>query len=308
MLRPAGSVAHIKPVEFFFSREQLLKRKIAVVTSSRADYAHLRWLLYDLARQPSIDLNVIAIGPHHSPVFGHTGKEISARVTTVECLLDSDTDIGMAKTIGVATLGLADTLGRLRPDILLIIADRYEMLAAANAALALRIPIAHVEGGEITSGAIDDAVRNALTQMSHLHFACTRRAAKRIAGMGEEPWRITFSGSLSLDSVRREHLLTKVQVEKELRSTARTLSQKARKNEAPISLGPKTVLCIYHPVTLLKKTTEEADELFAALVDLREPIIFVYPNADAGSRELIGRAEAFAAKHRARVLVNLEHL
>src|SRR6266487_578013 len=101
MLRPAGSVAHIKPVEFFFSREQLLKRKIAVVTSSRADYAHLRWLLHDLTLQPAIELHVIAMGPHHSPAFGHTGKEISAaRITAVECLLDSDTDVGMAKTIG----------------------------------------------------------------------------------------------------------------------------------------------------------------------------------------------------------------
>ena len=286
-----------------------MKRKIAVVTSSRADYAHLRWLLHDLTLQPAIDLHVIAMGPHYSPAFGHTGKEISAtRITAVECLLDSDTDVGMAKTLGVATLGLADALGRMRPDILLIIADRYEMLAAANAALALRIPIAHVEGGEITFGAIDDAVRNALTKMSHLHFACTRRAGERIAGMGEEPWRITFSGSLSLDSVRRERLLSKAKVEKELRSTPQTLSQKARKNETPVSLGPKTVLCIYHPVTLLKKTTEEADDLFAALVDLRQPIIFVYPNADAGSRELIRRTEAFAAKHDARVLVNLEHL
>src|SRR5207253_4488193 len=132
------------------------------------------------------------------------------------------------------------------------------------------------------------------------------RAAERIADMGEEPWRITFSGSLSLDSVRRERLLSKAQVEKELRSTPQTLLQRARKNEAPISLGPKTVLCIYHPVTLLKKTTGEADDLFAALVDLRQPIIFVYPNADAGSRELIRRAEEFAAND-SHVLVNLDH-
>ncbi len=269
-----------------------MKRKIAVVTSSRADYAHVHWLLYELAQQPTVKLHVIAMGPHHSPALGHTGKEISAgRVTAVECLLDSDTDVGMAKTIGVATLGLADALGRLRPDILLIIADRYEMLAAANAALALRIPIAHVEGGEITFGAIDDAVRNALTKMSHLHFACTRRAAERIASMGEEPWRITFSGSLSLDSVQRERMLSKSQLQKKLQ----------------IELGDETVLCIYHPVTLLKQTTEEADDLFAALADLRQPITFVYPNADAGSRGLIRRAEAFAAKHDARVLVNLDH-
>jgi UDP-hydrolysing UDP-N-acetyl-D-glucosamine 2-epimerase len=285
-----------------------LKRKIAVVTSSRADYAHLRWLLHDLARQPAIDLHVIAMGPHHSPDFGHTGGEISApRLMTVECLLDSDTDVGMAKTIGVATLGLADALGRIRPDILLVIADRYEMLAAANAALALRIPIAHVEGGEITLGAIDDAVRNALTKMSHLHFACTRRATERIASMGEEAWRITFSGSLSLDSVHREQLLRRTQLEKDLGLSSLTLSHKTRKNRAVLRLAPRTVLCIYHPVTLLRKTTEEADELFAALADLRQPIIFVYPNADAGSRELIRRAEEFAVKHGSRVLVNLDH-
>ena len=269
-----------------------MKRKIAVVTSSRADYAHLRWLLHDLAKNPGVKLDVIAMGPHLSPAFGHTGKEIAGfRTSTVECLLDSDTDVGMAKTIGVATLGIADVLSRLRPDILLIIADRYEMLAAAAAALALRIPIAHVEGGEITVGAIDDAVRNALTKMSHLHFACTPRAAERIAEMGEESWRITFSGSLSLDHLRREKLLSKAEVEKKL----------------AVRLTPETLLCIFHPVTLMKNTISEAEEVFAAFESLTNPLIFVYPNADAGSRELIGRAAAIAERRGARVLVNLEH-
>jgi UDP-hydrolysing UDP-N-acetyl-D-glucosamine 2-epimerase len=270
-----------------------VKRNIAVVTSSRADYAHLRWLLRDLARHPAVELQVIALGPHLSPAFGHTGKVVSApQVTAVECLLDSDTDVGMAKTIGVATLGLADALDRLRPDILLIIADRYEMLAPASVALALRIPIAHVEGGETTFGAIDDVVRNALTKMSHLHFACTRRAAERIANMGEEPWRITFSGSLSLDHLRRERLLSKAQVERKL----------------GVRLGNDAVLCIYHPVTLMKNTTEEADEVFAGLEELQQLVIFIYPNADAGSRQLIRRAEQFAETHsRSRVLLNLDH-
>src|SRR5260370_19406197 len=232
-----------KPVEFF-SDEILagwgcLKRKIAIVTPSRADYAHLRWLLHDLARHPAVELQVIALGPHLSPAFGNTGKGISTeRVTRVECLLDSDTDVGMAKTIGVATLSLADVLDGIRPDILLIIADRYEMLAPASVSLALRIPIAHVEGGEITFGAIDDVVRNALTKMSHLHLACTRKAAERITNMGEDPWRITFSGSLTLDHLRRERLLTKAQVEKKV----------------GVRLRSDTVLCIYHPVTLLKNT------------------------------------------------------
>ena len=270
-----------------------MKRKIAIVTTSRADYAHVRWLLHDLAQHPAVELQVIALGPHLSPAFGHTGKDITAKsVTPLECLLDSDTDVGMAKTIGVATLGLADVLDRLRPDILLLIADRYEMLAPASVALALRIPIAHVEGGEITLGAIDDAVRNALTKMSHLHFACTRRAAARIAAMGEEPWRIVFSGSLSLDHLRRERLLTKPQVEKKLRA----------------KLGAGTVLCIYHPVTLLKNTVEEAEEVFAALEGIKRQVIFIYPNADAGCRRLIQRAEEFAASHRSsHVFVNLDH-
>jgi UDP-hydrolysing UDP-N-acetyl-D-glucosamine 2-epimerase len=270
-----------------------MKRKIAVVTSSRADYAHLRWLLHDLSRHPAIDLQVIALGSHFSPGFGNTGKEVAGRNNTrVECLLDSDTDVGMAKTIGVAALGLADALDRLRPDILLLIADRYEMLGPAAVALALRIPIAHVEGGEVTFGAIDDAVRNALTKMSHLHFACTRRAAERIRNMGEEPWRITSSGSLSLDHLRRERLFNKAQL----------------KTRLGMRIEAGTVLCIHHPVTLMRNTVAEAEEVFAALDEVRRPVIFIYPNADAGSRELIRRAEEFTrAHHNSRVFVNLDH-
>ena len=268
------------------------RRKIAVVTSSRADYAHVRWLVHDLDRHPAVELTVIALGPHLSPAFGQTAKEISAdRVVAVECLLDSDTDVGMAKTIGVAALGVADALGRIRPDILVIIADRYEMLAPAAAALALRIPIAHIEGGEITYGAIDDAVRNALTKMSHLHFACTRHAADRIAAMGEEPWRITFSGSLSLDHLKRERLLSTSQLQEKL----------------GFRICSDAVLCIYHPVTLKRDTLAEAEEVFAAIAGLSLPLIFVYPNADAGSRELVRRVEQIAASGTARVLVNLDH-
>src|SRR5882757_2837458 len=149
-------------------------RKIAVVTTSRADAGHLHWILKDLAAHPQVDLRIVSMGAHLSPEFGRTGRELHrkdlAPHVAVECLLSSDTDVGMAKTIGVATLGLADALGRIRPDLLLLIADRYEMLAPAAVALALRIPIAHIEGGEVSEGAIDDAVRNALTKMSHLHF------------------------------------------------------------------------------------------------------------------------------------------
>lgn len=273
------------------------KRRIAVITTSRSDYAHLRWLLHDLAEHPAIDLQIIALGPHLSPEFGHTAQEFiekySQSITQVECLLSSDTDIGMAKTLGVATLGLADVLGRIRPDLLLIIADRYEMLAPASVALTLRIPIAHIEGGEITAGAIDDSVRNAITKMAHLHFACTRRAQKRIIAMGEEPWRVRWSGSLSLDDLRRSRLLTKSQLEKKLE----------------VSLKQSTVLVIYHPVTMIEDAVAEAREVFAALAAIKDQIIFIYPNADAGCRQLIQRAKQSYKRHlSSKMFVNLDHV
>jgi UDP-hydrolysing UDP-N-acetyl-D-glucosamine 2-epimerase len=270
------------------------KRTVAVITTSRSDYAHLHWLLHDLAAHPAIDLRVIALGPHLSPEFGHTGEQLLAgqELTSIECLLSSDTDVGMAKSLGLATLGLADVLGCMRPDLIVLIADRYEMLAPASVALTLRIPIAHIEGGEITAGAIDDAVRNAITKMAHLHFACTRRAAGRIVAMGEEPWRVIWSGSLSLDHLRRAKLLSKQQIERKL----------------GIALRRKTILAIYHPVTLMKDTARETRAMFAALQDRSEQILFIYPNADAGSREIIQMAEQFVAKNRhSKLFVNMDH-
>jgi UDP-hydrolysing UDP-N-acetyl-D-glucosamine 2-epimerase len=271
-----------------------MKRKIAVVTTSRADYSHLYWPLHDLSRHPDVDLKLIAMGPHLSPEFGNTvreierdGLEIAARI---ECLLSSDTDVGMAKTIGVATLSLADCLGQMRPDLILLIADRYEMLAPAAVALALRIPIAHIEGGEISEGAIDDAVRNALTKMSHIHFTSTFAARDRVIAMGEEEWRVHRAGAPSIDHLRRNTLFTREQLEKQLH----------------IDLSTQSVVMTYHPVTIVRDTTREADALFAALWEVQGQILFCYPNADAGSRELITRTELFLAQRSdARVFVNL---
>ncbi|MGB7134346.1 MAG: UDP-N-acetylglucosamine 2-epimerase, partial [Acidobacteriaceae bacterium] len=194
-----------------------MKRRIAVVTSSRADYSHLYWPLRLLSEHPGVDLRLIAMGSHLSPEFGATVREIEKDgfplAARIESLLSSDTDVGMAKSIGVAVLSLADTLGALRPDLLLLIADRYEMLAPAAVALSLRIPIAHIEGGEISEGAIDDAVRNALTKMSHIHFTSTEAARARVIAMGEEPWRVHRAGAPSLDHLRRSRLLSREEVE-----------------------------------------------------------------------------------------------
>ena len=170
------------------SSTQASRRRIAVVTTSRADYSHLYWPLCELASRHEIELGVIALGPHLSPEFGNTVAEIERDgfpiVARIECLLSSDTDTGMAKTIGVAILSLADVLTAWRPDLLLLIADRYEMLAPATVALALRIPVAHIEGGEVSQGAIDDHVRNALTKLAHIHFTSTETARQRVISHG----------------------------------------------------------------------------------------------------------------------------
>ena len=271
-----------------------MKRTIAVVTSSRADYSHLYWPLHDLAAHPEVDLRLIAMASHLSPEFGLTVQEIERDglpvAARIECLLSSDTDLGMAKTIGVATLSLADTLAQMRPDLLLLIADRYEMLAPACVALALRIPIAHIEGGEISEGAIDDMVRNALTKMSHLHFTSTETSRARVIAMGEEPWRVHRAGAPSLDHLTRGNLLDCAALEAQL----------------GIGLAQPPVLVAYHPVTILRDTTQEADALFAALEAIKGPVLFCYPNADAGSHQLMQHARAFTKKHKqAKMFVNL---
>ena len=199
------------------SKPQKAKRKIAVVTTSRADYSHLYWPLRELAANAEVELGVIALGPHLSPEFGNTIAEIEREgfpiKARIECLLSSDTDTGMAKTIGVAILSLADTLSSWRPDLILLIADRYEMMAPASVALALRIPIAHIEGGEISQGAIDDQVRNALTKLAHIHFTSTETARRRVIAMGEEPWRVHHAGAPSIDHLRRSKIIDRPTLE-----------------------------------------------------------------------------------------------
>ncbi|MFY9728275.1 MAG: UDP-N-acetylglucosamine 2-epimerase [Bryobacteraceae bacterium] len=272
-----------------------MKRKIAVVTSSRADYNHLYWPLRELAAHPEVDLRIVALGPHLSPEFGCTASEIEkdgfAIEARIECLLSSDSDVGMAKTIGVATLGLADCLGRIRPDLLLLIADRYETLAPAAVATALRIPLAHVEGGEISEGAIDNAIRNALTKLSHVHFTSTELARARVIAMGEEEWRVHRAGAPSLDHLRRSPLMSREQVEARL----------------DIHFTHPTALIAYHPTTIARDPTREADALFSALESVPAELLFCYPNADAGSRELIERTKSFIRRTgNGRVFVNLD--
>jgi len=269
-------------------------RRIAAVTSSRADFNALYWPLHDLAAHSDVDLRIIAFGPHLSAEFGSTIQEVEKagfRVSArIECLLSSDTDVGMAKTIGLATLSLADCLGEMRPDLLLVTADRYEMLAPASVALALRIPLAHIEGGEISEGAIDDTVRNALTKMSHIHFTSTELARARVIGMGEEEWRVHRSGAPALDHLRRSRLLSREELEQRL----------------AVDLSRPAAIVAYHPTTIARDTIREADALFDALEEIPGQLLFCYPNADAGSRALVARIESFLRGCRGKVFVNLD--
>ena len=273
------------------------RRRIGVVTTSRADYSHLYWPLREIAADTRLELGVFVLGAHLSPTFGSTASEVERDgfpiVARIECLLSSDSDTAMAKTIGIAMLGLADALAVWRPDILLLVADRYEMLAPASVALAMRIPVAHIEGGEVSQGAIDDAVRNALTKLSHIHFTSTGTARRRVIAMGEEPWRVHHAGAPSLDHLCRSQLLDRGALEARLGIT----------HAAP------SVVVAWHPVTILADTNAEADALFAALRGFDGQLIFVYPNSDAGSLALIGRARSLAAtRPRTHVFVNLDSI
>ncbi len=269
-------------------------KKIVAITSSRADYSHLYWPLKLLEADKSIELTVLCFGPHLSPEYGETWQQIIKdgfkNVKTCECLLSSDTDVGMAKSLGLAILGLTDQMAELRPDIMLIIADRYEMLAPANVALTMRIPIAHIEGGDVSEGAIDDAVRNALTKMSHIHFTPTKLAKKRVLSMGEEPWRVHLSGAPSLDHLRRSQIPKKASI----------------KQKFKLDTEKKLIVVAYHPVTMYQDSTKEQDEIFKALESRNENIVFCFPNADAGSHKIMDKAKAHCQNNlNAQIYTNL---
>ena len=266
-----------------------------MVTTSRADYSHLYWPLRELNVHSAIELGVFVVGPHLSPQWGNTVGEIERDgfpvKARIECLLSSDTDTGMAKTIGIAIQSLADALTAWRPDLLLLIADRYEMLAPASVAVAMRIPMAHIEGGEVSQGAIDDQVRNAITKLAHVHFTSTELARRRVIAMGEEPWRVHQAGAPSLDHLKRSKLMNRAELERRL----------------GLRLQKPSILVAWHPVTILKDTNAEADALFAALEKTAGQLIFVYPNSDAGSHALIERTRALVGSRTdAHVFVNLD--
>jgi len=260
-------------------------RTIALVTTSRADWGIYRSLLRAIAADPNLELRLIVAGMHLSPEFGLTVGEIAAEgwqiAERVECLLSSDSPQGAATSLGLAVMGYAQALARLAPALLVVLGDRFEMFAAAAAAAPLGLPLAHIHGGELTLGAVDDAFRHAITKLSHLHFTTTQGHARRVIQMGEEPWRVTVCGAPSLDNLAALALLEKAELEARL----------------GLPLTPAPLLVTFHPVTLEAGQAEhQMTELLAALESAGRPAVFTLPNADAGGRGLARMVREFATR------------
>ncbi|MBS0530543.1 MAG: UDP-N-acetylglucosamine 2-epimerase (hydrolyzing) [Proteobacteria bacterium] len=268
-----------------------MNRRICVVTGSRAEYGLLRWVLSDLRDAPDVDLQLVVTGMHLSPEFGSTVEEIEkdgfSIARRVDMLLSSGTASSVAKSIGLGVIGMSDALEQLKPDIVLLLGDRFEIFAAAQACLVHNIPIAHIAGGDTTEGAIDESMRHAITKMAHLHFVTNPESARRVRQLGESPDHIHVVGNPGLDHLKRQPLLDRAAVEKML--------------GAP--LGRQNLLITFHPVTL------EADfgaaqfaELLAALhsFDRSTKLWFTMPNADTGGRGMIATLKSWLEEHRDR--------
>lgn len=267
-------------------------KKVAVFTGTRAEYGLLFWLLKDIQSDPDLTLQLLVSGMHLSPEFGDTYKQIEKDGfqidEKIEILLSSDSPVGTAKSMGLGVLGFADALSRLAPDVLVILGDRFEALAAAQTAMILRIPIIHLHGGEITEGAYDDAIRHAITKLSYLHGTSTDEYRNRVIQLGESPERVKNVGAIGLDHLNRGSFMTISELSESLNFDL---------------TGPYFVVT-YHPVTLGDESPEDS---FQALLDALDEypnhqIILTYPNADDGGRRIIPILEAYAAKQPSRVL------
>lgn len=266
-------------------------RKVAVFTGTRAEYGLLSRLMRMLRDDPATELQVIAAAAHFAPEFGETWRAIEADGLTiaarVEMLLASDSRVGVAKSLGLGTIGMADALDRLRPDVLVILGDRFEALAAAQVALILGIPVAHVHGGEVTAGAYDDAIRHAITKMATWHFVAAEPYRARVIRMGTPPERVFTVGAPGLDAL-----------------VAGAAVDPAALSGLGLALDGAYALATWHPPTA---TGEDPVAGLSAILTALEarpdlPVIWTYPNADNGGRAIIAALERWVAANRARAV------
>lgn len=263
-------------------------RKICVITGTRAEYGIMSNLMRLIRDGENTELQIIATNTHLSPEFGMTYKEIESDGfyidKKVEMLLSSDSSVGTLKSMGLATIGMADALNELKPDLVIILGDRYEMLAAAQCAMISKIPIAHLYGGEITEGAYDDSIRHCITKLSHLHFTSTEEYRKRVIQLGEQPDRVFHVGSLGIDNIIHDE----------------PMSLKDLQSSLNFDLGKKFFLITFHPVTMECGTAEQqCRNLLDALDNYigEYKLLFTLPNSDTDGRVIISLIQKYVAEH-----------
>lgn len=267
-------------------------KRIAVVTVARSDYGIYRPLLRRIDEHPELELQLVAGGMHFSAEHGSTIEEIEADgrpvAARVEAFPRGDDPLAIADAVGAGVAGFAAAYARLRPDLVVVLGDRYEMLAAAVAALPLVLPLAHLHGGESSEGAIDESIRHAITKLAHVHFPATELYARRIVQMGEAPWRVHAVGAPGLDAIAELEPLTREELE-------------AR---AGVRLGERTLLATYHPVTLAWERVEEHARAFLDALDRAGfDVLFTAPNADTANRTVSRLLEEYVAAHPGSALV-----
>ncbi|HEX5329456.1 UDP-N-acetylglucosamine 2-epimerase [Sulfuricurvum sp.] len=248
-------------------------RKICVITGTRAEYGLLYYLMSAIEADPELELQIIATGMHLSPEFGLTYKEIEKDFTItkkIEMLLSSDTPVGISKSMGLAQISFAESFEELKPDLVVVLGDRYEIFSAASAAMIARIPIAHLHGGETTEGAFDESIRHSITKMAHLHFTAAEEYRDRVIQLGEHPDRVFNVGGMGIDAIKRITLLEKSELEKNINFT----------------FGTKNLLVTFHPVTLESHTAAEQFQALLNALDTLEDthIIFTKANSDTDGR------------------------
>ncbi len=277
-----------------------MKGKVCVVTGTRAEYGLLYWLMKAIQEDHDFELQIIATGMHLSPEFGLTYEQIEKDGfkidKKIETLLSSDTPAGISKSMGLGMIGFADAYAELKPDIIVLLGDRFEIFSAAASAMIARIPIAHLHGGEATEGLIDEPIRHSITKISHLHFTAAEEYKRRVVQLGEDPARVFNVGGLGIDNIRKLKLMSREEFEDSIN----------------FKLSSKNLLVTFHPVTLEHATAgDQFQNLLNALDELEDTkFIFTKPNADTEGRLIIKMIDdyVFENSHNAVAFTSLGQL